>query len=103
MSGGDWPDLLGPAGNMLADDGHESGAVRVLDDETNADNPACRHHLYEEGAYLQKKPVSEFAKNTSNRYIYWLQVKLVYIISILIYRATMFCSRTESKRNITQC
>ncbi len=49
---GDWPDLLGPAGNMLADDGHESGAVRVLDDETDADNPARRHHLYEEGTHL---------------------------------------------------
>ncbi len=44
---------------MLADDGHESGAVRVLDDEPNAHNPARRHHLYEERTQLQKKPVSE--------------------------------------------
>jgi hypothetical protein len=58
---GDWPDLLGSAGNMLADDGHESGAVRVLDDETDADNPARRHHLYER-IYLLKKPVSEFKR-----------------------------------------
>jgi hypothetical protein len=44
---------------MLADDGHESGAVRVLDDETDADNPARRHHLYGNGTYLQNKPDSE--------------------------------------------
>jgi hypothetical protein len=42
---------------MLADDGNESGAVRVLDDETDADNPARRHHLYEKRTYLKKKPV----------------------------------------------
>jgi hypothetical protein len=59
---GDWPDLLGPAGNMLADDGHESGAVRVLDDETDAHNPARRHHLCEERTHLQNKTVSEFKK-----------------------------------------
>jgi hypothetical protein len=63
---------------MLADDGHESGAVRVLDDETDADNPTRRHHLYEEGTHLQKKPVSELKKYPID--IHWLHVKVVYII-----------------------
>ena len=31
--------------DVLADDGKKAGAVRVLDDETDADDPAGRHYL----------------------------------------------------------
>jgi hypothetical protein len=30
---------------MLADYGDKSGAVGVLDNEADADDPTCRHHL----------------------------------------------------------
>ena len=42
------PDILGSAGHMLADDGDESGAVGVLDDEPDAHDPAGGHHLHQE-------------------------------------------------------